>query len=105
DQLGDRDAAKDALRAVLAMKPDHLDALHQLAKLCLDGKDWSDAADALIRIVRLHKDTETLRWVFFTLGNIYDEQLPDPYRSAGAQIMSVRWRGASKAHYALPSRR
>ncbi|UJR79184.1 hypothetical protein [Sandaracinus amylolyticus] len=84
EKLGDREGAREALRAVLALSPEMLDALRRLAELCLEDEDYRNAAEALIRIARIRKDREELRWVFFTLGEIYDRHIPDVKRAEAA---------------------
>jgi tetratricopeptide (TPR) repeat protein len=82
--MGDPSGAKDALRAALSFEGENADALKKLAELCLVGRDFRGAAEALIRLARVRKDREELRWVFFTLGNIYDENMPDSRRAEAA---------------------
>ena len=84
EELGAPTAAKEALRAALALDPERLDALRRLADLSLSDEDWRGAAEALIKIARLRKDRDELRWVFFTLGDIYDSHMPDPRRAEAA---------------------
>ena len=82
--LGDRAGARDALKAALALDPQRVDALRRLARLQLEDADWRGAAESLIRIARLRQDRDELRWVFFTLGDIYDRHLPEPKRAEAA---------------------
>jgi tetratricopeptide (TPR) repeat protein len=82
--LSDFTNAKSALRAALALQPERLDALRNLANLCLEDEDWRGAAEVLIRIARVRKEREELRWVFYTLGDIYDRHMPDPRRAEAA---------------------
>ena len=84
EKLGDAEGAKTALRAALALDPDRLDALRRLAELCVEGHDWRGAAEAYIRIARLTKEIDELRDVFYRLGGIYDEHMPDPKRAEAA---------------------
>ena len=84
ESMGDRTAARKALEAALELDPKRVEALRRLAQLCLDDEDWRAAAEALIRIARLRQDREELRWVFFTLGDIYDQRMPDPRRAEAA---------------------
>ncbi len=84
EELGQPTAAKEALRAALALEPERVDALRRLSDLSLQGEDWRGAAEALIKIARLRKDRDELRWVFFTLGDIYDTHMPDPRRAEAA---------------------
>jgi tetratricopeptide (TPR) repeat protein len=83
-KLNDLANAKSALRAALALQPERVDALRLLADLCLEDEDWRGAAEVLIRIARIRKEREELRWVFFTLGDIYDRHMPDPRRAEAA---------------------
>ncbi len=83
-RLGDRDGAREALRAALALSPEQIDALRRLSELSLEEQDFRGAAEALIRIARLRKDREELRRVFFTLGDIYDRHMPDARRAEAA---------------------
>ncbi len=82
--LGDRAGARDALRAALELDPQDVDALRRLAELSLEDEDWRGAAEALIRFARLRQDRDDLRWVFFTLGDIYQRHMPDARRSEAA---------------------
>ncbi|MBX3252152.1 MAG: hypothetical protein KF901_33570, partial [Myxococcales bacterium] len=82
--LGERARAIEALKAALALEPQRLEALRRLARVSIDSEDWRGAAEALIRIARLRQDRDELRWVFFTLGDIYDRYLPDPKRADAA---------------------
>jgi len=82
--LGDSEGAREALRSALALAPDHADALKRLGHLCLEASDWPHAAEALIRLARLRQDREELRFIFFTLGDIYDRHTPDPKRARAA---------------------
>ncbi len=82
--LRDLSNAKSALRAALALMPERIDALRALANLSLEDEDWRGAAEVLIRIARIRKEREELRWVFFTLGDIYDQHMPDPRRAEAA---------------------
>lgn len=83
-ELRELEHAKAALRAALALTPERIDALRALANLCIEDEDWRGAAEVLIRIARIRKEREELRWVFFTLGDIYDEHMPDPRRAEAA---------------------
>lgn len=83
-ELGQREPAIEALRAALSLEPDRVEALRTLANLCFQDEDWRGATEALIRIARLTKDRTELRDVFFRLGDIYDEHLPDAKRADAA---------------------
>jgi tetratricopeptide (TPR) repeat protein len=84
EELADREGAKQALRATLALDPDRVDALRRLAELTLEDEQWREAAERLIRLARLRQERDELRWVFFTLGVIYDEHIPDAHRAEAA---------------------
>jgi tetratricopeptide (TPR) repeat protein len=84
DKLKDSTLAKRELRLLLALHADDLEALGVLADLCSEGEEWSEAADALIRMARLEKDTAALRDLFLRLGVIYHEKTPDPKRAIAA---------------------
>ncbi|MFW6050992.1 MAG: tetratricopeptide repeat protein, partial [Myxococcota bacterium] len=84
ERLADRDGARQALRAALALDGNRVDALKRLAELSMEDADWRAATEALIRVARLRQDREELRWVFFRLGDIYDRHLPDPQRAEQA---------------------
>lgn len=84
ERLGDRDGAREALRAALALDADRVDALRRLATLCIEEQDWRGATESLIRVARLRQDRDELRWVFFHLGDIYDRHMPDVQRAEQA---------------------
>jgi tetratricopeptide (TPR) repeat protein len=84
EKLGDRQGARQALKSALALAPEKLDAARRVAQLALEDGEYREAAEALIRIARLCKDIEELRWVFFTLGDIYDRHIPDAKRAEAA---------------------
>ena len=81
---GDRSAAREALRRALALEPNRIATLRKLAELSLEEEDHRSAAETLIKIARLRQDREELRWVFFTLGDLYDRHMPDPRRAEAA---------------------
>ncbi|MBX3273311.1 MAG: hypothetical protein KF729_23815 [Sandaracinaceae bacterium] len=83
-QIQDLAGAKAALRAAIALRAEDVDALRKLADVSLEDEDWRGAAEVLIRIARVRKEREELRWVFFTLGDIYDRHMPDPSRAEAA---------------------
>jgi Flp pilus assembly protein TadD len=81
ERAGDAEGASEALRTALGLNPDDAHALRRLAELHLEAGRFEPAADALIRIARHQQDRDELRWVFLTLGEIYDQHLPDPKRA------------------------
>ncbi|MEO0326585.1 MAG: hypothetical protein AAF447_26800, partial [Myxococcota bacterium] len=83
-RLGDLDGARESLAAALELEPDRPGALSERARLALRVGAHREAAEALIRYARLTRDRAELRWVFFTLGDIYDRHLPDVRRADAA---------------------
>ncbi len=84
DKKGDRAAARQSLKNALALSPDHLQSLRDLADLCERDRDWRECAEALIRLARLSREPAELREAFFKLGEIYDLHLPDARRAEAA---------------------
>jgi len=85
---GSVESARESFRAALALAPQDaapgdLDEV-ALAALAVDVGDWRNAAELLVRVGRGTKDGRRLRWVFATLGDLYDRHLPDPARAAAA---------------------
>ena len=83
-RLGDLDGARESLAAALTLAPDRPESLAEQARLALRVGAHREAAEALIRYARLTRDRAELRWVFFTLGDIYDRHLPDIRRADAA---------------------
>jgi tetratricopeptide (TPR) repeat protein len=78
DFLADAERAKTHLRAVLARDPVNAAAVAALSDLAWEQGHWQEAADALIQRARLEKNPRVLKDVFYRLGTIYAEKLPDP---------------------------
>jgi len=76
--LDDRDSAIAELRAVLAASPGDLRAVAELSDIAWEKGDWSTAAEMLITRARLEQDPAVLKQIFFRLGTIYSERMPDP---------------------------
>ncbi len=82
---GAHEKAQDTLREALEFSPEHLKGLAQLANLLgVDASQQRERAELLIRIARLSRDPDELCDVFFKLGEIYDEHMPDPKRAEAA---------------------
>ncbi|HEY7955493.1 MAG TPA: tetratricopeptide repeat protein [Polyangia bacterium] len=81
DHLGDRSRARAELQAVLAQGGAHPEALAMLAELYYDDEKWTEAAETLIKRARVEKDRVALKQIFFKLGLIYTDKLPDPKRA------------------------
>jgi tetratricopeptide (TPR) repeat protein len=91
DRIGDRERARGELKAVLALEPAHAEALEALGQLQFEDQQWADAAETLIRRVRLEKSRPALKEIFFKLGLIYSQHLPDAKRAVAsfARVLQV----------------
>ena len=90
---GGRDRAKEALRKALTLDSENVDLLTRLADLCLEDEDWRGAAESLIRVARVRRDSSDVAEVadvFYKLGDIYDLRLPDARRAEAAFKRVVR---------------
>lgn len=79
--LADSEGTLRALQKALAIAPTNEEALRRSAEEAMALGRWSHAAEILVDYGRLQKDRERLRWVFMTLGEIYDTHLPDLRRA------------------------
>ncbi|HEY2748010.1 MAG TPA: tetratricopeptide repeat protein [Polyangia bacterium] len=84
DELKDRERARVELKSVLMQDPTHPEALAALADLQFEDGQWADAAETLIRRARAEKSRTALKDIFFKLGLIYSEHLPDPKRAVAS---------------------
>jgi len=80
-EVGDSEAAKRALAAALDANPDHVEALGSFAELCFTDADYDGAEQALIRLARLTSEPEKQIDIYFRLGHLYDELLPNEERA------------------------
>lgn len=80
-EVGDAAAAKRALAAALDANPDHLEALSAFAQLCFGDGDYEGAEQALIRLARHTADADQQVAIYFRLGELYDELLPNEERA------------------------
>ncbi len=76
--LGDRGAAKEEMRALIAKQPQNTEAIARLAALELEDGGFAAAAELSIRQARLEKDPQRLRDVFLRIGRIHAQKLADP---------------------------
>lgn len=83
-EVGDADAAKRALAAALDASPDHVDALSAFADLCYADGDYEGAEQALIRLARLASEPDRQVDIYFRLGELYDDKLPNDERAEAA---------------------
>jgi lipopolysaccharide biosynthesis regulator YciM len=79
--VGDAAAAKRALAAALEQSPDHVEALSAFGDVSAQEEDWASAEQAWIRLARLATEPEKQAEIYFRLGEIYDERLPNPERA------------------------
>ncbi|MGZ3427221.1 MAG: hypothetical protein ACXVCV_11265, partial [Polyangia bacterium] len=84
DELHDSERARTELKAVLSQDATHPEALTALADLQFADQQWADAAETLIRRARAEKSRTALKDIFFKLGIIYSEHLPDPKRAVAS---------------------
>ncbi len=75
--LEDRDAAKAELRALLTLRPSDRSAIAELSELAWEQGAWAEAAEALIVRARTETDPAVLKGVFYRLGILYADHLPD----------------------------
>ena len=90
DHLLDRERARTELRAVLQQDAAHLEALQLLADLYYEDQQWLEAAETLIKRARIEKGRTALKDIFFKLGIIYSEKLPDPKRAVASFTRVVK---------------
>jgi tetratricopeptide (TPR) repeat protein len=74
-QVGDSQAAHEALDAVLQARPNDVDALAALAAVCFDEQDWSGAEQAWLKLTELWQDSLAQVSVFTSLGDLYAAKL------------------------------
>jgi tetratricopeptide (TPR) repeat protein len=74
-EVGDRETARQAFESALREHPDDPDALSAFADLCVAGKDWAGAEQALVRLARLLPTAEEQRTVYERLGDLYSHHL------------------------------
>ncbi|MFT3921112.1 MAG: hypothetical protein QM778_01125 [Myxococcales bacterium] len=78
------DKAVNVLRSALELLPEDLPALSQFEGLLDRANNQRERAEILVRMARLSRDPDELCDVFYKLGEIYDEHLPDPRRAEAA---------------------
>lgn len=80
-EMGDRQAAKQALAAALDSSPDHVEALRAFVDLCMAEEDWESAEQALLRLGCLLPAPAEQAELYLRLGDIYRLHLPNPERA------------------------
>ena len=73
----DRDAAQSHLKAALAIDPQNRRVIADLSDIAWEIGDWAQAAEMLITRAKLETRPEVLRRIFFRLGTIYADRIPD----------------------------
>jgi tetratricopeptide (TPR) repeat protein len=76
--LGDRESAKYNLRAILELEPNDLRAVAALSDIAWEQGAWAEAAEAFVLRARLERDPVVLRNLYYRLGTIYADRLPQP---------------------------
>ena len=76
--LGDRESAKYNLRAILELEPNDLRAVAALSDIAWEQGAWAEAAEAFVLRARLERDPHVLRNLYYRLGTIYADRLPQP---------------------------
>ena len=79
--VGETQAARQALETALEARPDHVLALSAYADLCASVRDWESAEQAWVRLARLVPDAEDQRAVYEKLGELYAEHAPNYARA------------------------
>ncbi len=75
--LSDRAEAKFHYRAILELASDDLRAHGALSDIAWEEGDWGEAASALQARAKLEREPSVLRTLYYRLGLIYADRLPD----------------------------
>ena len=75
--LGDRPRARAALERMLTLRPQEVQVLHDLARLCDLERDWSRAVELRHRAVELATDTARVGDLLLEIGGIEEGQRRD----------------------------
>ncbi|HKE20125.1 MAG TPA: hypothetical protein VKB80_34865 [Kofleriaceae bacterium] len=75
--LGDRARARAALERMLTLRPDDVQVLHDLARLCDQERDWARAVELRQRAVELAPDTARVGELLLEIGGIEESQRRD----------------------------
>ncbi len=84
NMLEDRERAKRHYRAIAEASPTDQRAIAALSDIAWEQGAWAECAEALRQRVRLERDPEVLRNIFFRLGVIFAERLPDAHEALKA---------------------
>lgn len=75
--LSDREEAKRHYRSILELDGDDLRAHGALSDIAWEQGEWGEAAAALQARARLEREPSVLRTLYYRLGLIYADRLPD----------------------------
>jgi cellulose synthase operon protein C len=75
--LDDRDTAKRHFRAILEADASDLRAIAAVSDICFEQGQWAEAAEALMARAKLEQEPAVLKNLFFRLGLIYADRIPD----------------------------
>lgn len=84
EKLADRPGAKDELRAILALDPQHLSTLSRLAAMEVEDGAYAVAVELYIRQARFERDPDKLKDILLRIGRIYVRRLLDVKLATGA---------------------
>jgi tetratricopeptide (TPR) repeat protein len=84
NMLENREAAKRHYRAIVDAVPTDVRAIGALSDIAWEQGAWAECAEALQQRARLEREPNTLRGIYFRLGVIYAERLPDPNAALSA---------------------
>ena len=90
-ERGDAEGVIATLDECLELDPHHFVALRELVEARRATEDWQGAAEALIRIARLDRDTDEKVWAFSRLAEIYDAHMDDLPRAEAALRQVLRY--------------
>ena len=82
--LGNAEAAKEELRAILHKEPQHGKALARLADLQYEAGAFAEAAELYLKRALAERSPERLREIFLRIGRIYTRHHHDAKRAADA---------------------
>ncbi|MBZ0231418.1 MAG: tetratricopeptide repeat protein, partial [Deltaproteobacteria bacterium] len=84
--LENREAAKRHYRAIVDAVPTDVRAIAALSDIAWEQGAWAECAEALTQRARLEREPNVLRGIYFRLGVIHAERLPD----AGAALAAFQ---------------
>lgn len=84
EKLDRLDQARDHWRAVVSLDAERLDALRALVRLSPLASDWTNTADAMIRLAKSTQDNDERVEMLFGLGDVFERHLHDGRRAEAA---------------------